>query len=122
LEATDISPLLKNPKLQWDHPSLTTYGPGNHAVRSERRRYIRYNDNSEELYDHTVDPHEWKNLANDPKYMETKKTLAQWLPKVNKPFPLPDSASLKRMLKTAQDSLLFKKWVEQQQRQFIYIW
>ncbi|HEU5167758.1 MAG TPA: hypothetical protein VFU29_19565 [Chitinophagaceae bacterium] len=32
LEAIDITPLLKNPKLQWGHPSVTTYGQGNHSV------------------------------------------------------------------------------------------
>ena len=85
LEATDIKPLLKNPKLVWDHPSITTYGFGNHTVRTERWRYIQYNDKTEELYDHDADPYEWKNLASDPKYTETKKKLADRLPKVNNP-------------------------------------
>ena len=66
LEANDITPLLKNPKLVWNYPSLTTLGLNNHSVRSERWRYIRYNDGGEELYDHNADPQEWKNLANDP--------------------------------------------------------
>lgn len=83
LEGNDISPLLKNPKISWNYPSLTTFGFNNHSVRSERWRYIRYNDGSEELYDHNADPQEWKNLANDPKYTSVKKDLLKWFPKVN---------------------------------------
>ena len=85
LEGTDIKPLLLNPKLEWDHPSITTFGFGNHAVRTERWRYIQYEDKTEELYDHDADPHEWKNLAADPKFTETKNKLSAWLPKINNP-------------------------------------
>ncbi len=55
--------LAADPRAAWDRPALTTYGPNNHSIRSERYRYIRYDDDSEELYDHDVDPHEWVNLA-----------------------------------------------------------
>ncbi len=88
LEANDITPLLKNPKLPWNYPSLTTLGLNNHSVRTERWRYIRYNDGGEELYDHNADPQEWKNLANDPKYTSVKKDLLKWFPKVNAPGAL----------------------------------
>jgi arylsulfatase A-like enzyme len=92
LEAMDITPLLKNPKLQWDHPSVTTMGMGNHSVRTERWRYIKYNDGGEELYDHAIDPNEWHNLAGDKKYAVTIKKLSEWLPKTNAaPAPLVDS-------------------------------
>ncbi|MEC9326721.1 MAG: choline-sulfatase, partial [Verrucomicrobiota bacterium] len=43
---------------------LTTFKEGNHSVRSERFRYIRYANGSEELYDHLKDPNEWLNLAS----------------------------------------------------------
>ena len=52
-------------------------------LRSERHRYIRYDDGSEELYDHASDPLEWKNLAGDAAYNAIKMKLAKWLPKVN---------------------------------------
>jgi iduronate 2-sulfatase len=77
--------LLKNPKAKWDRPAITTHGRNNHAVRSERFRYIRYADGSEELYDHRSDPMEWKNLAGEAKYDAVKKELAKWLPKKNAP-------------------------------------
>jgi len=86
LEAMDIKPLLQNPKLAWDHPSITTFGKDNHAVRTERWRYIQYSDKTEELYDHEADPYEWKNLASDPKYADTKKKLAASIPKLNTSF------------------------------------
>jgi arylsulfatase A-like enzyme len=92
LEGIDISPLLKNPNQKWNHPSVSTMGRGNHAIRTERWRYIRYNDNSEELYDHSTDSHEWYNLAKDPKYADTIKKLSEWLPKSNAPpAPLADT-------------------------------
>ena len=64
LDGQSIVPLLQNPKRKWDRPVLITYGQGNHAVRTERWRYIRYHDGGEELYDHDSDPQEWTNLAN----------------------------------------------------------
>ncbi len=52
LEGMSLTPLLSNPSAHWDRPSVTTYLRGNHSVRSERWRYIRYSDGTEELYDH----------------------------------------------------------------------
>jgi len=83
IEAVSVFPLLQNPNLTWNHPSVTTWGQNNHSVRTERWRYTRYSDGGEELYDHNNDPHEWKNLASNPKLADIKKQLAQWLPKVN---------------------------------------
>ncbi|HEX6179779.1 MAG TPA: sulfatase [Chitinophagaceae bacterium] len=103
LDAVDITPLLKNPTLVWDHPSITTYGRNNHSVRTERWHYIRYNDNSEELYDHNADPNEWKNLAADPRYLDTIAKLAVWLPKVNAE-PAVDSVGLRRRAQMQRDS------------------
>ncbi len=58
-----IVPLLEDPKSNWEHPTLTSYGPDNHAVQTERYRFYQYEDGSMELYDHERDPNEWKNLA-----------------------------------------------------------
>lgn len=85
LHGHSLVPLLKNPKAKWEHPSITTHGRNNHAVRTEQWRYIRYADGSEELYNHDADPMEWTNLARDPKYMDVKKDLAKYLPTDNVP-------------------------------------
>ncbi|MGH8249060.1 MAG: sulfatase [Gammaproteobacteria bacterium] len=83
VEGPSIRKLLENPAAAWDRPALTTFRSGNHAVRSEKWRYIRYNDGSEELYDETKDPLEWTNLAGKPEYAAVKTELAKHLPKVN---------------------------------------
>ncbi|UCC97922.1 MAG: sulfatase, partial [Phycisphaerales bacterium] len=73
--------LLKNSQAAWGIPSMTTCERGNHAIRSERWRYIRYQDGTEELYDCRSDPHEWTNLAGDSRFKPVKQALAKWLPK-----------------------------------------
>ena len=83
--APSLKPLLADPKAKWDHPAITTYHRNNHAVRTDRWRYIRYADGGEELYDHDADPYEWTNVANDPKFADAKKQLAKLLPAVNNP-------------------------------------
>jgi arylsulfatase A-like enzyme len=83
LEGRSLVPLLVDPRARWDRPAVTTWRPNNHAVRSERWRYIRYHDGSEELYDHEKDPDEFTNLARDKQYEAVKKELAGWLPKIN---------------------------------------
>ena len=77
LEGQSLVPLLKNPKVKWDRPALTTHGRNNHALRTPRWRYIRYSDGSEELYDHDSDPNEWTNLADNSKHGELKNELAK---------------------------------------------
>ncbi|HEX8203595.1 MAG TPA: sulfatase, partial [Isosphaeraceae bacterium] len=84
-----LRPLLADPGAPWDRPALTTYLVGNHAVRSEGWRYIRYRDGSEELYDEAADPLEWTNLAARPELAAVKAELARWLPQANAPDPGP---------------------------------
>ena len=79
-DGPDLTPLLANPDAEWSHPSLIDFGYGNTAVRNEHWRYIRYNDGTEELYDHQTDPNEWKNLADHPMYQKVKDNLAEYLP------------------------------------------
>ena len=90
-EGQSLQPLLENPTQPWDRPALTTFGPGNHAVRSTRWRYIRYVDGSEELYDHESDPHEWNNLADDPDLQDVLQQHRRWLPKTEHPLLGSDS-------------------------------
>lgn len=87
VEGTSIVPLLKDPEAKWELPAITTHGRGNHAVRTETHRYIRYADGSEELYHNAKDPYEWKNLASNPEYDNLKRKLSKWLPKEEAPEP-----------------------------------
>lgn len=80
-DGQSIVPLLRNPDMEWKIPAIMTYGRGNHAVRSQRWRYIRYADGSEELYDHEKDPHEWNNLAAEAAWDDVTKEHRRWLPR-----------------------------------------
>jgi len=84
LDGQSILPLLKDPKKKWERPVVMTYGFKNHAIRTERWRYIQYNDGSEELYDHTRDLDEWTNLASQSKYKRVIRKLRKSLPTVNR--------------------------------------
>lgn len=83
LDGRSLGPLLKDPDLPWDHPVLTTFGHKNHAVQTERWRYISYHDGGEELYDHASDPREWRNIANLTPFKNIKIDLRKFLPKRN---------------------------------------
>ena len=92
LEGHSLVPQLKNPDAPRPWPAVTTHNPGNHSVRSERWRFIRYADGSEELYDHRDDPNEWTNRAHDPALAEIRRELARWLP-TREASPAPGSFS-----------------------------
>ena len=85
VQGANLRPLLSDPKARWDAPAITTFRRNNHAVRTDRWRYIRYADGGEELYDHAADEYEWTNLAADPKHADVKKELAGLFPAENKP-------------------------------------
>lgn len=85
LDGRSLKPLLENPQAEWDHPTLTIWGRNNVAVRDERYRYIRYEDGSEELYDRSLDPNEFHNIANNPGFDSLKKHLAAYIPQSQAP-------------------------------------
>jgi len=79
-EGHSLRPLLENPAAEWPYLARSSFGPGNVAIVSEQYRYIRYNDGSEELYDHKVDPNEWHNIATNPEKKNVLKKLRLALP------------------------------------------
>mgnify|MGYP000004222208 CR=1 FL=1 len=83
LDGHSLRPLLQDPSNgKWDGPegalTMRFAGPQTKndihkqhwSYRTERYRYIRYNNGKEELYDHQQDPYEFKNLASFSKYKE----------------------------------------------------
>ncbi len=92
LEGHSLKPLLKNAKASRPWPAITTHNPDNHTVRSERWRYIRYADGSEELYDMRRDPNEWNNLAGNPRFARIIAEHRKWLPKTNAKPTAPNGA------------------------------
>ncbi len=88
LEGISLVPLLENPARAWDRPAVSTNGFRNHAVSTNRYRYLRYADGSEELYDLQTDPNEWHNLAGDPQFSSVQAELAEWLPEHDEPVDI----------------------------------
>ena len=80
LDGHSLAPLLERPLAVWPYAAITTFGPGNHALRSTRWRYVRYADGSEELYDHSFDPHEWHSRSARPDVTGLLLSLGEHLP------------------------------------------
>ncbi|MEP4078359.1 sulfatase [Haloferula sp.] len=74
-----LKPLLENPETPWDYPAFT-YKHGIKAVQDGDLRYIEYEDGSQELYDHSVDPNEWANLVTNPNYADELEELQAMSP------------------------------------------
>ncbi len=85
VEGRSIRRLLADPNASWDEPAITTYEFNNHAVRTEKWRYIRYANGDTELYDETKDPYEWQNLSGESTVAGPQQQLDQLLPRTNAP-------------------------------------
>jgi len=82
-EGKSLVPIMLDKNVDDKHYAITTFGMNNHAIKSDRFRYIHYEDGGEEFYDHLVDPNEWTNLASNRDYRTAMDALKQRLPKVN---------------------------------------
>jgi arylsulfatase A-like enzyme len=87
LDGIALDQLLADPKKIISRPVITTYDYGSYSVRWDQWHYIRYVDDSEELYDLDKDPEEWSNLAGDSSYAEVKARLITAIPPDPAPFP-----------------------------------
>lgn len=79
IDASAFLPLDQPPRAR-KIPVISTWGAGNHSLRTRRWRYTRYADGAEELYDHEVDPHEWTNLALQSEFSVVRRELSVRLP------------------------------------------
>jgi uncharacterized sulfatase len=89
VEGKSLRPLLKNPRARWTKPALTQQTRNHqgrqvmgYSVRTERWRYTEWDGGrlGVELYDHDADPHEWTNLAKDPRFARQIAELKRQLP------------------------------------------
>jgi arylsulfatase A-like enzyme len=78
-EGRSLLPLIREPEKEWPYPAFTGWKEGSFAMQTEQFRYLRYQDGSEELYDHRTDLNEITNLAQDPKFKNQKDELASQL-------------------------------------------
>ena len=70
LEGRSFAPLLDDPLQEWKEAAFTQFRRGEamgRSVRTVRWRYTEWNEGREgtELYDHTTDPGEYRNLADE---------------------------------------------------------
>ncbi len=82
--------MLANPLEEVPRPVITTYDYGSYSVRYGDWHYIRYIDDSEELYNLEEDPEEWRNLAPDEGFANVKRQLAGFIPA--DPVDLPEAS------------------------------
>ena len=85
-EGQSLVPLMKKPQREWNHPAITSFGLGNYSIRSTNYRFIQYFDGSRELYDLRDDPHEWKNLIENPKMPQVIQEHASFIPQKQHPI------------------------------------
>ncbi|NNF32528.1 MAG: sulfatase [Saprospiraceae bacterium] len=82
-EGKSLVPLMQEKESGKDYVAITTFGMNNHTVKSDRFRYIQYEDGGEEFYDHENDPNEFTNQAHNPTYKDQIERLKKHLPSIN---------------------------------------
>lgn len=87
IDGRSFAPLLRNPHMEWNHPTLTNgCSPGFYRVYDGRYSYTSYRQRGvEELYDHRKDPMEWTNRASNPEYAGIKARLKALVPSTDEP-------------------------------------
>jgi arylsulfatase A-like enzyme len=94
-DGISLRSMLSNPLDKVSRPVITTYDYGSYSIRYENWHYIKYIDNSEELYNLDIDPEEWQNLASDKAFTAIKNQLAGHIPA--NPIDLPEVSLIELM-------------------------
>ncbi|MCM8530681.1 MAG: sulfatase [Lentisphaeraceae bacterium] len=87
VDGKSIVPLLKNPYSEWESTAFSYLNNQYASIRTERFRFTRYKEGQIELYDHSKDPNEWTNQANNPEYASIIKELEARLPAIENMAP-----------------------------------
>ena len=82
-EGKSLVAMMQSDKGVTESYAITTFAMNNHAIKKDDYRYIRYEDGTEEFYNHRVDPNEWHNEAGNAKFNAEKKALKALLPQKN---------------------------------------
>jgi len=83
-----LAPLVRNPRARWGHNAAHTVtmfqNKLGRAVRTERFRYAEWDEGraGAMLFDEMKDPHELKNLAEDPAYAKTVQEMKRLLKQI----------------------------------------
>ena len=88
LEGTSFAPLLTEPERAWKQAAFSQVlmpakprDKMGRSLRTERWHYIEWNDGQDglQLYDPSDDPHEYVNLAHDPKHADDVRAMSAML-------------------------------------------
>lgn len=82
-EGISLVPLMQDKEMDETYVAITTFGMNNHTIKSDKFRYIQYEDGGEEFYDHRYDKNEFANQAENPEYRKEIERLKRYLPKTN---------------------------------------
>jgi len=77
VQGKSFVPILENPAASVKSSTLSFHNGT--ALHEKNFVYMRYNDNTEELYDMIKDPKQFTNLANNPEYVSTLKEMRRKL-------------------------------------------
>ena len=84
VDGRSLVPLLKNPTAEWNHPAYTVWSEDGRtltaiSVRNERYRYAEFTAGAggAMLLDEVNDPHELKNVVDDPAHAAVRAELAK---------------------------------------------
>jgi len=108
LDGKSLVPVLKNPSKSSDRAVVTSASPTYHSVVNSKWRYITYGDEGEELYDTKNDPHEWNNLASDPRFKNVIEALKKQVP-VNPSKPATSNKELRLVANPEKETFHWEK-------------
>ncbi len=80
LDGKSLVPLLTNPATPWDHPAYISGGTYRGIV-TDRYRFAISDREPTKLFDLRNDPHEWRNLADDPEQADLVRELTNEIEK-----------------------------------------